>query len=298
MRKGNSEHKIKIAKTFIFCLLFCALLCVFMINEVKENKKNFVDFFGKQQESLVREQAKNAQVILNLTDSQTEELEKKSLEEVMKKAKNSENYILAAGKVNAHNMYLYIFTGVVCCIFLITTIYCTLIIDKKNQKIDLKHSIIKEKSIIIDRLNEKASSDNKKSKDTDIKDELTGVYNRKFFDASLRKINDRNLLPVGIITFEMNKNEGFKTDYILKRTAQLLEDVSVKSKIVSRISKYEFSIILLNTDKDASCDVLEEIKTKFSGMFEELKLIVIIDSYKKSEESENSYKVFKKNYRK
>ncbi|GKX67912.1 diguanylate cyclase domain-containing protein [Inconstantimicrobium mannanitabidum] len=387
IKNTASKDVIRLTKFSILSVLFCGILIFFLLTQMKENKKNVIEFFASQQEMLVREQNEKIKDILKTSTSKND-FEKKVVNDIVKKAENSgsrywlfgndkdfiyykdeettnlfeaknikgmlkyfrnsgglyinnlekaiskntfgttnyseqkngenkvvsigfikaydsnyviglstsENYIISYAKIDKYNINLYIIMGLFTATFLVSIIAYTLTMNKKDKKIELGNNLIREKSIILTENSEKDNKDLNESEKNIIIDELTGLYNRKFFDSTIRILNSRERLSIGVITFIVDKSKCKENDYIID-IAKSLEEISFENKIISRISEDEFSIILLDADKDQSCIMLEEIKLKFLGQFHSLKLIVLIG---KDGENKNtqSYKIYKKSYRK
>lgn len=386
IKNTASKDVIRLTKFFILSVLFCGILIFFLLNQMKENKKNVIEFFASQQEVIVREQTERIKDILKASTSKND-FEKKVVNYIGKKVENSgsrywlfgndkdfifykdeettnlfesknvngmlkyfknngglynnlekvisnntyvttnyseqkngenkvvsigfikaydrnyviglstsENYIISYVKIDKYNINLYIIMGLFTAAFLVSIIAYTLTMNKKDKKIELGNNLIREKSIILTENSEKDNKDLNESEKNIIIDELTGLYNRKFFDSTIRILNSRERLSIGVITFKVDKSKCKENNYIID-IAKALEEISFDNKIISRISEEEFSIILLDADKDQSCITLEEIKLKFQGQFHSLKLIALIG---KDGENKNaqSYKIYKKSYRK
>ncbi|GGM37369.1 hypothetical protein GCM10011351_24480 [Paraliobacillus quinghaiensis] len=86
-------------------------------------------------------------------------------------------------------------------------------------------------------------------------DSLTGLYNRRYFEKELRRLNIKRRLPLTIIICdannlkELNDTLGHNVgDELLIEIANILESVVHDKGIVSRWGGDEFGIILPNTD--------------------------------------------------
>jgi len=100
-------------------------------------------------------------------------------------------------------------------------------------------------------------------------DELTELYNRRFFDAELDKMNKSRRLPISIIIGDLNglktvnDNHGHSAgDKYLKNMATILNNVLRDEDVVARIGGDEFGIILPNTKKKAAQKVCDRINEK------------------------------------
>ena len=100
-------------------------------------------------------------------------------------------------------------------------------------------------------------------------DELTDLYNRRFFDAELEKMNQSRRIPISIIVGDLdglkavNDNYGHSEgDKYLKYMAKILKHVVRKEDVVARIGGDEFAILLPSTNSKAAEKVCERINSK------------------------------------
>ncbi len=91
-------------------------------------------------------------------------------------------------------------------------------------------------------------------------DYLTGLYNRRFFEEELKRLNTKRNYPFGIMIMDVNGlkllNDAFghnAGDEALKAVANSVKKVCREDDIIARIGGDEFGIILPNTPSDA-CD--------------------------------------------
>ena len=119
-------------------------------------------------------------------------------------------------------------------------------------------------------LNEQLKEKNEKLLKSAITDELTGVYNRKFFEkreVEEMEIADRANEKISLIIFDLDRfklvNDNFGHqfgDEVLKRTTQIAGDLIRKTDFLNRVGGEEFAIILPNTNKTQAVFVAEKVR--------------------------------------
>ncbi len=100
-------------------------------------------------------------------------------------------------------------------------------------------------------------------------DNLTGLYNRAFFEEELRRIDQTDQLPLSLIIGDVNglklANDIFghySGDKLLIKIANILMEVCHFNNIIARWGGDEFAVILPRTSNQAALDVCERIKRR------------------------------------
>jgi diguanylate cyclase (GGDEF)-like protein/PAS domain S-box-containing protein len=104
-------------------------------------------------------------------------------------------------------------------------------------------------------------------------DQLTGLYNRRFFETELERLNKSRKLPVSIIIADINNLKtvndtlGHKMgDQYIKRAARALKRILREEDILARIGGDEFAAVLSSTDLETANNIVgrifEEINEK------------------------------------
>lgn len=103
-------------------------------------------------------------------------------------------------------------------------------------------------------------------------DPVTGVYNRRFFENELIRIDKNKYLPISIIYGDVNGlkllNDMLgheKGDELLHKTAGVLKKVSREDDIVSRVGGDEFVILLANTESKDADKIIQRIKSELAN---------------------------------
>jgi len=88
-----------------------------------------------------------------------------------------------------------------------------------------------------------------------VRDSLTGLYNRNFFEEEMERLADGRYSPVGIVVCDLdglkfvNDTLGHQSgDQLLLKVADLLRDNFRNSDIIARIGGDEFAILFAETD--------------------------------------------------
>jgi len=143
---------------------------------------------------------------------------------------------------------------------------------------------------------------NKKIKKLTYKDNLTGLYNKNYFQKELKKFNKKKLASISIIIGDVNglklANDAFghnAGDRLLQKIANKLENSCRNQDIITRWGGDEFVIFLPYTDYKGAQNVKERIKSNIKSLKSDPikpSIALGISSRKNNEEDLN--KVFKR----
>lgn len=132
-------------------------------------------------------------------------------------------------------------------------------------------------------------------------DELTGLYNRRFFQEEMKRIDTKRSLPISLIMGDVNGlkliNDSFgheSGDLLLKKTATAMKLVCRAEDIIARIGGDEFVIILPNSNEDKAMEIIDRIKSTIAE--QEIKGISISVSFgcgTKTKPSQDLQDIFK-----
>jgi len=98
-------------------------------------------------------------------------------------------------------------------------------------------------------------------------DELTGLYNRRFFEEEKKRLDTKRQLPISLIMVDVNGlkiiNDSLghkKGDELLRKTAEILQGVLREEDIIARYGGDEFVILLPRTGNAAARKISSRIQ--------------------------------------
>lgn len=118
----------------------------------------------------------------------------------------------------------------------------------------------------------------KKKRDDEIRflsyhDQLTGLFNRRYFEVKLDQMNEKEYMPVTVAMADVNGlkmvNDVFGHnfgDYILKQVAHIMRENIRDKDILSRVGGDEFVILMPNTDKREADGIIDKIKKEITSI--------------------------------
>ena len=99
-------------------------------------------------------------------------------------------------------------------------------------------------------------------------DALTGLYNRSFFEESMRQLERGRQYPISLIMADVdhlklvNDRLGHDAgDAVLKRTAQVLTETFRSEDVIARIGGDEFCVLLPNTPYPVAAEAMARLRT-------------------------------------
>lgn len=112
----------------------------------------------------------------------------------------------------------------------------------------------------------------RKLQEMSVKDKLTGIYNRSYFDEYIQLLDNNDKYPLSIISADcddlkmINDTYGHMAgdDYI-KKTVELLDSVLPEKSIMFRTGGDEFIICIPNSSDEEAISLVNELKASLSG---------------------------------
>ena len=103
-------------------------------------------------------------------------------------------------------------------------------------------------------------------------DQLTGLYNRRYFEETLPKLDIESNLPISIIMADVNGlkiiNDSFghlNGDELLKKVAATLYNELGEANLVARLGGDEFIAVMPNTDSDLAERIINRLQALISN---------------------------------
>ncbi len=98
-------------------------------------------------------------------------------------------------------------------------------------------------------------------------DYLTGLYNRRYFDEEMKRLDQEDCLPLSVMIGSLNGirliNNAFgheQGDLIIQETAKIVKGNCCESYIIARTGGDEFSVLMPKTDRQSALDIMQTIK--------------------------------------
>jgi diguanylate cyclase (GGDEF)-like protein/PAS domain S-box-containing protein len=146
-------------------------------------------------------------------------------------------------------------------------------IDNKNKWIDMQcleinYENIELKSLILIDITERRKQQ-KEIEYLSYKDKLTDLYNRRFFEEEMDRLDTKRQLHLTIIMADVNGlkiiNDSYghkKGDLLLQKVAEILKNSIREEDILARQGGDEFAILLPNTNQKGAEKILKRIRDK------------------------------------
>jgi len=134
------------------------------------------------------------------------------------------------------------------------------------------------------------------------RDNLTGLYNKNYFEEELSRLDTKRQLPISVIMGDINGlkliNDAFGHDIgdaVLRKTAEIMTGSFRDEDLISRGDGDEFIILLPKTSEETAENIIERIKKKCeSNHLDYIKISISLGAATKTDENEDIRKILKK----
>ncbi|SIQ00955.1 HD domain-containing phosphohydrolase [Halanaerobium kushneri] len=160
-------------------------------------------------------------------------------------------------------------------IFISDELYGFFGFDLVESEMDFNQAKINQLKIFADVITRAISKhlDNLKIKELSYYDSLTGLYNRRFFEVEMERLDSQRQLPLSIIMADLNGlkiiNDSYghkKGDQMLNKAAEVLKSSLREEDILARQGGDEFIILLPQTDQNGTAKIIQRIKKKTAAV--------------------------------
>lgn len=132
-------------------------------------------------------------------------------------------------------------------------------------------------------------------------DQLTGVYNRRFFEEELKRLDSERNLPISVIMADVNGlkliNDAFghaAGDKLLQKTAEFIKKECREDEIIARLGGDEFVILLPKTSAEESEKIIRRIKANSSNIqVQSMELSISFGCFTKSSKDQDINEILK-----
>ncbi|ADQ13722.1 diguanylate cyclase [Halanaerobium hydrogeniformans] len=134
-------------------------------------------------------------------------------------------------------------------------------------------------------------------------DSLTNLYNRRFFEEEIKRLDTKRQLPISIIMADLNGlkliNDSYGHDVgdeLLKKIAKILESSIRKEDIAARQGGDEFAILLPKTNREQLSKIIKRIKDKVERINHQadIPISIALGSAIKEDSAEDINEILKK----
>jgi diguanylate cyclase (GGDEF)-like protein/PAS domain S-box-containing protein len=136
-----------------------------------------------------------------------------------------------------------------------------------NQRdLELAETLIASTKAVLDKLYYQKELEHKSFHDS-----LTNLYNRRFFEEEMKRLDTKRQLPLSIIMADVNGlkiiNDSYgheKGDQILIKAAEILKEALREEDILARQGGDEFAVLLPKTNNEQLSKIIKRIKDKIN----------------------------------
>ncbi|PYG85024.1 hypothetical protein LY28_03384 [Ruminiclostridium sufflavum DSM 19573] len=176
----------------------------------------------------------------------------------------TENYILDAGKIFRNNSYTINTIVSICLILFSFAVISIMLIDKKNEDVEIAKKFIQANNLKIEKLTAQNSE-----LDT-LYDEDKNIYSSKVLYALLKKLNHPELFPVSVIIINIHHSDSITYDGLVSELAPILKKLLPQKSILARTQDNQLTALLFRTDYTSAKAVQSKLSKAWSSILKKL----------------------------
>ncbi len=154
----------------------------------------------------------------------------------------TETYIVDSSYIYKHNSYSIITIVALCLLLFSIVIVNIIIIDKKDDEIQLLKKFIQSKNQKIERLTTANISELDLLYNKD-----TNIYSKKVFDSLINKLEKSQLFPISKIVIDLSIPENISFDSLMSELSPVLKKLLPQNGILAKTQDNELTILLFRT---------------------------------------------------
>ncbi len=175
--------------------------------------------------------------------------------------------------------------------------------DGTHYGVQVSTTLLKEQGVILSFLSDitERKISERRILTLSYHDDLTGLYNRRFYEEEVQRLDTSRCLPLSVIVGDVNGlkliNDSYghvQGDLLLKTISGIFKTECRSNDIVARLSGDEFAILLPNTEPDDAERLIRRIRSRLAlERIGPLELSVALGFATKSHSDELFQDVFK-----
>lgn len=167
-----------------------------------------------------------------------------------------ESYMLEVGQLHAHDFFIIILFLATSLLFTACIIISFTMIYKQRQKNEHLEELIIERNVVISKLTSKIKSSNGRFINSNIEsDRKRKIYNKDVFQSLLKKIDNKDLIPINIIFIEMFSTNNYPFHDDFRKYVNQIFDVVKEEQIIAEISPGVFTLLIFKSNKEKTENV-------------------------------------------
>ncbi|MDD2458531.1 MAG: diguanylate cyclase [Eubacteriales bacterium] len=140
-------------------------------------------------------------------------------------------------------------------------------LQEKDLQLQETTAALRQFNIILEEEMHERSKREEEIRHLSYHDTLTGLFNRRYYEEAMRRLDAPKFLPVSIVIADVNGLKFLNDTYghemgdlLIQKTAESLQRVCRETDIIARWGGDEFAILLPHTDTDNTLKIINRIQ--------------------------------------